>query len=611
MANAPNTQPSTRMELAPGVRLVVSEGGASHELFHPKLGLRQVLNGAEYQIFAELQRGTPFEEVRARSDAARRLCERLVGAGFIRPAQPAASFLPDDRPRLASGVKFQRTQQQDIVIMTPPGGSPREMREIEAVIARAFDGAHSVLDVVEAARVKGIPATLPNMTAFLRELHAMGFLEETHPMQDDEINLPIVQGAEAGMASPAIVTGSFLDPDVEQPSSPQAPREPSPPPDARLDALRSLSLEKEETRGGALKWVVGLVVIGAAAGGAWKLGYLPSLPASGTETPSSTQEASASPQPTAAAELRTATLEAEAPQGIQVRAAGYIAARDPIVLGATVGGRVSQVLVENGQLVKKKGQILVQLDDMQTRAEIGLARAKRTDAERLLERTKTLVASKAATQSDLERAVGQAEIARAEHALQAARLEQARLRSPIANATILEVLVRPGEVLTPSNDAAGGVVKLADLSKLVAEVDVNEGDVFRLRPGLVAEVIADAATSRTYQGVVREIAQEADRARGTVLVKVDLQVPDRSLRPGNSVKVTFQPASEARILVPRTALVSGGTVWLVGKDGKVSSRRVGTRPAGPDLIEITSGVEAGDKIVVSGGERLRAGEKIE
>src|SRR5439155_20971022 len=144
--------------------------------------------------------------------------------------------------------------------------------------------------------------------------------------------------------------------------------------------------------------------------------------------------------------------------------------------GVTISGRVTKVLVQNGDLVKEK-QVLVQLDDGAARAQMGLALAKKKDAERQLERTKTLFASQAATQSDLDRALGAAEVARAEVNLYAQQAEQAKVRSPINKGTILEVSVHPGEILTPAAGATASVRKMADLTRLGAETDVADGNV--------------------------------------------------------------------------------------------------------------------------------------
>lgn len=220
-------------------------------------------------------------------------------------------------------------------------------------------------------------------------------------------------------------------------------------------------------------------------------------------------------------------------------ATGYVAARAPIVLSATTSGRVDEVRVESGQRITK-GQILARVADKQIRAELGLAGARVRDAQRAHQRTRMLVKAQAATPADLERAMGQVEIARAEMGVIRQKVEETRIRSPI-DGTVLEVLARPGETLTVGKGEEAGVLKIADLSALVAEADVSEADLKNVFVGQKAEVVVDAQGG-THVGVVREIAEQADRARGTVLIKVDIEAsPDSALRPGMAIQVRFLP----------------------------------------------------------------------
>jgi hypothetical protein len=119
--------------------------------------------------------------------------------------------------------------------------------------------------------------------------------------------------------------------------------------------------------------------------------------------------------------------------------------------------------------------------------------------------------------------VGAVEVARAEMRVIEQKLDETKIRSPI-NGTVLEVLAHPGEALTAGPNSAG-ILRIADLSALIAEVDVSETDLKAVHVGQEAEVSSDAQPGHEYRGIVREIAEQADRARGTVLVKVDI-LPD-------------------------------------------------------------------------------------
>ncbi len=274
-------------------------------------------------------------------------------------------------------------------------------------------------------------------------------------------------------------------------------------------------------------------------------------------------------------------------------AAGFTAARDPIAIGVPAGGVIKDVRVVNGDKVKA-GQPVVLLDDSSAQADRSLAYAEIHDAERNLAQINALARAQAATVVDVGRARGAVEIARAKLRPIEQRIRQMRINAP-ADVTVLEVLVHPGE--TVGNNTP--VVKVADLAKLVAEVDINEADVVKIRRGQSVDVSSDTFTDKVFKGTVREIAENVDKTRGTVQVKVDLQVPDQSLRPGMSVKSSFLPdqAAKPRIFVSRTAVSTKGTVFLVGSDRKMKERAVVTQSGTGSSVEVMSGLVNGDRII--------------
>ena len=285
--------------------------------------------------------------------------------------------------------------------------------------------------------------------------------------------------------------------------------------------------------------------------------------------------------------------------------AGFTAARDPIAVGVPVGGMVKAVNVVNGDKVKA-GRPIVLLDDSTAVADKSLALAEIHDAERNLAQINALAKAQAATVVDVGKARGAVEIARAKLRPIEQRIRLMKILAPL-DVTVLEVLVHPGETVASS----ASVVKVADLTKLVAEIDISESDMVKVRRGQAAEVVADTYADRVYKGVVREIAEQADKTRGTVLIKVDLQVPDQSLRPGLSIKCTFLPGQDAkpRIFVSRGAVTAKGTVFVVASDRRVQEKAVVTQPGTGSTVEVTSGISSGDRIV-SNASQVHDGQTL-
>ena len=134
----------------------------------------------------------------------------------------------------------------------------------------------------------------------------------------------------------------------------------------------------------------------------------------------------------------------------------------------------------------------------------------------------------------------QEEIARARGALQQAQgqadyakslLDATVIRAPVTG-TILERAAEKGELVTSgfASTAEGGpqglVVSLADLNDLQVELDIAQDDFARLGPKQKAVVTTDAYPDRKYDGVIAEISPQANRAKATVQVKVQILKPD-------------------------------------------------------------------------------------
>jgi RND family efflux transporter MFP subunit len=364
--------------------------------------------------------------------------------------------------------------------------------------------------------------------------------------------------------------------------------------DARLAALRSLSLDKDgrgqpvaahpsaPARASRWPWVLLVIVILAAVGDHFRDEIR-------DRVFGKSNSAETSPAAGAAATIVVTPTQTGSSA---LHAAGYMAARTPIVVGSVVPGRVKAMLAAEGDFVKKN-QVIAQLDDGQAQAEAALAYARLRDAQRQLTRTKMLRKVEGATAADLDRAVGAVDIARAALAPIQQQIDDAKIRSPI-DGTILEELVHQGAIIVGN----AGVFRIADLTRLAAEIDVNEADLSLVRVGQKVDVTSDAFADKTFPGTVHEIGEQADRSKGTVTVKVYLEVPENTLRPGISVKATFEADdTKPRLLIPKSAVDATGNVGVIGADGKVTSKHVSVQGAGPDKVEVLDGLAAGDRIV--------------
>ncbi|MFI7577974.1 efflux RND transporter periplasmic adaptor subunit [Micromonospora sp. NPDC049497] len=167
------------------------------------------------------------------------------------------------------------------------------------------------------------------------------------------------------------------------------------------------------------------------------------------------------------------------------------------------------------------------------------------------------------------------------------------------------------------------VLTIVDTSQLGLLAEVDETDVLLVRAGLTATVELDAVTGATYDATVRSVdVLPVSSARGGVSYRVRLALgpgrlgeaePAPAPRPGMNavVRMRVREAADA-ITVPASAIFSADgrdTVWVV-RDGRVDRAPVVVGVQGQDLVQITSGVQAGDRIVVRGTDQVRDGQEI-
>lgn len=312
---------------------------------------------------------------------------------------------------------------------------------------------------------------------------------------------------------------------------------------------------------------------------------------------------------------------------------GYIVTGDRYVsIGVRVAGRIDRYFVEEGQSVHQ-GDPLVQLDDRDYRAivartEAGLtvARANLDLAQAELERGQALRGRGVISQQELDvlenkTAVTRATVKQLEAELAQARvnLEYTLLRAPM-DGVILAKLKEVGEIAVPGGFAGSGdLVRLANLTDIRAEVDVNEADLNRVHMDQPAEVTPDAYPDAHYAAKVVKLYPQVDRQKGTLKVEVHVLKPDARLLPDMSARITFlndapkQAADTPAVLVPPGALRRDpqGTnyVWVVN-DGTAHQTPVDTAGEVGDRVRITKGLRGGEAVVV-GEPPTHNGQRVE
>ncbi len=235
---------------------------------------------------------------------------------------------------------------------------------------------------------------------------------------------------------------------------------------------------------------------------------------------------------------------------------GYIINRERIEISPRFLGVVKWIGVKKGDPVTN-GEVVVLLDDTEYKARLAQAEGQLANAQAMMakdelgyQRIHQLAATSIESKQseDDARLVLEADRAAVTAAKGGADVAQTyvdwcTIRSPI-NGVVMEKLVNPNELVMPQSfgGARGpstALMAVADPKDLQVEIDVNEADLSKISLGQKCRVSPEAYPDKTYGGVVAEMAPEADRAKGTLQIKVQILSPDHFLTPELSAKVEF------------------------------------------------------------------------
>ncbi|MFJ4142707.1 efflux RND transporter periplasmic adaptor subunit [Pseudomonas sp. NPDC089734] len=302
-----------------------------------------------------------------------------------------------------------------------------------------------------------------------------------------------------------------------------------------------------------------------------------------------------------------------------------------------VGGIVQQRLFTEGAEVKA-GQSLYQLDSATYRAALAeaqatLAKARATlkSAQATAKRNVQLAKIDAISQQDNEDA--QASLLSAEAELQVAQagvdtarinLAYTRITSSI-NGRIETSTVTPGALVVANQDTA--LTTVQQLDPIYVDVTQSTTELLRLKRDLASGVLQanesgevpislklEDGSTYPLEGRLQFSGVSVSEGTGTVTLRAQFANPDRLLLPGMYVRAVLEQARDDKaILVPQRAVsrsASGVTSVLVVVNGKVEQRVLTIDRAVGNQWWVTSGLAAGDQVIVEGGQKVRVGTEV-
>jgi len=379
-------------------------------------------------------------------------------------------------------------------------------------------------------------------------------------------------------------------------------------------------------RSGTLGWIVGIVVLallGVAGFYVFREGRQTMFPDE--------------------VEVGSVSLMSPAQADVTLVATGYVYSRHKATVAPKTTGRLSRLLVDEGDDVKEN-QLIAELETAdaqaqlgQVRADIAAARAKVEraradveDAQQKLDREKALVERGAGTQMAFDDAkarltTNKAQLAAADadrmaiearHQAASVSLENTKVKAPFAG-TVTRKLAEIGEVLGPTS---AGIVTIADLHDLEVQADVSESQYAKVRVGTPSEILLDAFPDKRFRGEVWDIRRTVDRAKAAVTVKVKFTDDARGVLPDMAAKVSFlskkldDEALKAapKLVAPADAIVTRGAQKLLYtvEDDRVKSVPVVLGVPAGNLVELKNGPSPGTRIIRHPGDQLHDGSAV-
>ncbi len=296
----------------------------------------------------------------------------------------------------------------------------------------------------------------------------------------------------------------------------------------------------------------------------------------------------------------------EARLTLEAEALGNARANESIDVTAKVSNLVTAVRFEEGQQVRR-GQVLIELDGRETRAELEIAEAALSESRSQFNRSRELYTTRALSAAQLEQIEATLKANEARVAFARSRLSDTIIAAPFAGRVGLRRvsvggLVNPGTVITT----------LDDTSTIKLDFTVPETLISSVREGLGIVARSVAYPGEEFAGKVASIDSRVDPTTRSVTVRATLPNERGLLKPGMFLTVRLTRGASDALLVPEQALVpeQGNVYVFVVKDGLAEKRQVRTGERRVGEVQILAGLAAGEQVVTEGTQKLRDGAPV-
>ena len=301
-------------------------------------------------------------------------------------------------------------------------------------------------------------------------------------------------------------------------------------------------------------------------------------------------------------------LTATEPFTETLEALGTALANESVVITPTLEERVVAIFFEDGDTVDKD-QILVKLDDSEARYLLAEASATLREQQKQFERIRQLAKTNATSRSRLDEEQGLLEIARAKVAHLNAQLRDYTIQAPFAG--VLGTRRISNGAVVDSNTV---ITTLDDTSVIKLDFTIPEAYLAVLRNGMDITAQSPAYPDRNFNGTVTAISSRVDPETRTLTIRAHIPNPDRLLKPGMLLTVELIKDRTRSLVIPEEAVIlerDKKFALVVTAQNTVAKLEIVTGRRSPGKVEVISGLNAGQRVIIKGITRVRPGTSVD
>ena len=294
-----------------------------------------------------------------------------------------------------------------------------------------------------------------------------------------------------------------------------------------------------------------------------------------------------------------------------VSATGTIQPVNQVDISSKITGQLQEVRVKENEQVKA-GQVLVVLDDSRLKAQVTQAKEKLNNTAANYERNKRLHSIGAVSEQQLDNSRMEANVAQANYDEVLSQLNESVITSPIDGVVIGKPLPA-GQMVAQGISNPMVILTVADMSKMQIEAQVDESDIGKVAVGQTASFTVDTYQGKTFTGVISSVSQKATTTQNVVYYTVTVDVKDAaSLKPAMTARLSIEAGESKNALsVPLAAVKTNQKQQqyvVTFRNGKTENVNITTGIVGEDKVEITSGVNEGEQIVLAQPQPKQTGQ---